>query len=152
VPYLDHIIESYRRRWETTGTPLEIVEQRVGWFKAQLARVAAGTLKEFRDRPGGLMADLLRFDIFSAFKKIRVPALILAGTSDVTVRQADVNALRASMPANRKVVVVQPRKVGHLLQETPRALEAMEEWKDPAPLAPEVIKALTGWLSPPKGP
>jgi pimeloyl-ACP methyl ester carboxylesterase len=131
---------------------LAVVDQRAAWFKAQLAKVAAGQLKEFLARPAGVMADLMKLDIFSAFKKVRVPALILAGTADITVRLADVNALRAAMPANKKVTVIQPDKVGHLFQESSRLPhEAFEEWKDPAPLAPSVMKALTEWLAANKG-
>jgi hypothetical protein len=152
VPYQDYVIEGFRRRWESAGMALAVVDQRAAWFKAQLAKVAAGQLKEFLARPAGVMADLMKLDIFSAFKKVRVPALILAGTADITVRLADVNALRAAMPANKKVTVIQPDKVGHLFQESSRLPhEAFEEWKDPAPLAPSVMKALTEWLAANKG-
>ncbi len=146
VEYQAYILDQWRRRWETAGMPLRIVNRRIAWFEAQLKKTAKGARKDLLGRPGGYVADLLKIDPLRDYRRVRLRTLILAGDADVTVRTDDVNALRAGMPRNRRLTIARPKSVGHLLQHSPRFLELSEMWKIPAPIAPAARQALLGWL------
>ncbi len=146
VEYQAYILDQWRRRWETFGMPLKIVNQRIAWFKTQLQGAAQKGGADFLGRPGRLIADLLKLDPLQAYKRVRLRTLILAGQADSTVQTDDVNALRAGMPRNRRITVAQPENVGHLLQHSPRFLELSEMWRIPAPISPAASKPLLDWL------
>lgn len=146
VEYSAYILDQWRRRWETAGMAVSVVNQRLAWFRSQLNLAAKGQRKDFLGRPGGVIADLLKIDPLKAFQRVRLRTLILAGQADSTVRQDDVNALRAAMGRNHRITVARPEGVGHLLQHSPRFLELSEMWKVPAPISPAASKPLVDWL------
>jgi hypothetical protein len=78
-----------------------------------------------------------------------VPTLILSGTADAMVREADGKALAAAMRRNRKAAVLAPlQSVGHFLQRSPGRLEIFpDEWRIPSPVDRSVVNAITQWLT-----
>ncbi len=146
VPYTDYLLDQWRRRWETVGMPVKEVKRRIKYFRSLIAKAVKGGARFF-GRPGPLMADLIRLNPLKAFRKVRRRTLILAGGADVTVSDDDVNALRAGMPRNKKITVVRPKGVGHLLQHSPRYLEVTEMWRIPSPLARAATRPLVSWIT-----
>jgi pimeloyl-ACP methyl ester carboxylesterase len=146
VPYLDYVVDQWRRRWETVGMGVPEVKSRLAYLRGLIQTATTTPGGTFYGRPGTLMADLIKLNPLRAFRKVKIPTLLLAGQADVTVRGDDLNALRAGMPANRKITVARPNNVGHLLQYSPRYLEVSEMWRIPSPLAKGARKALRDWL------
>lgn len=146
VPYTDYLLDQWRRRWQTVGMAVSEVKRRIGFFRAMVKSAVASGGK-FYGRPGTLMADLLKLNPLRAFRKVKVRTLILAGQADVTAREDDVNALRAGMPANKKITIARPNNVGHLLQHSPRYLEVTEMWKIPSGISKAAQKLLRDWIN-----
>ena len=146
VDYSDYFLDQFRRRWETFGMPVSVVNKRINWLKSRLQAAISGSQKMFFGRPGALVADLSKIDPLKAYGKVRIPTLILVGDADVTVRSDDVNALRAGMAKNRRITVSRPKNVGHALQHSPGFMEVSEMWKVPGPIAKPVREALLNWL------
>ncbi len=145
VPYMDYVLDQWRRRWQTVGMPVGEVKRRISYFRT-LIKKATTSGGNFYGRPGSLMADLMQLNPLRAFRKVKTRTLILAGQADVTAREDDVNALRAGMPKNKKITIARPANVGHLLQHSPRFLEVTEMWKIPSPIAKAAQKPLLDWL------
>jgi uncharacterized protein len=145
VPYVDYVLDQWRRRWQTVGMPVPEVKRRIGYLRT-MVNSAISSGGRFYGRPGSLMADLIKLNPLRAFRKVKNRTLILAGQADVTARQDDVNALRAGMPKNKRITLARPANVGHLLQHSRRFLEVTEMWKIPSPIAKAAQKPLLDWL------
>lgn len=87
-----------------------------------------------------------KYDPAAELAKLPVPVLLVRGTHDLQVRQADADALAAARPDAVRLAV---EEMNHVLKIAPldRA-ENIRFYSDPdAPLAPEVVPAIAGFIA-----
>jgi pimeloyl-ACP methyl ester carboxylesterase len=107
---------------------------------------APGTLYSlFRPSVQPYLISWFRYDPRAVIKTLQMPVLILQGTNDLQVSVEDAEALSASKPGAKLLLIP---GMNHVLRIVPAdTKENMKSYGDPArPLAPELVKAILDFV------
>lgn len=92
------------------------------------------------------MTSLMSFDPPAAIRAVRQPVLIVQGDHDLQITVADAERLKGARPDAQLVVVPM---ANHVLKQTAETTVAaqMPLYQNPAaPIMPEVVNAIAGWI------
>ena len=92
------------------------------------------------------MISWLRYDPAKEITKLRMPLLIVQGTTDLQVRLADAKLLAEGNPGAKLLVI---DGMNHVLKRVPNELEKqVSSYSDPSlPIAPDLVSAITGFVN-----
>jgi pimeloyl-ACP methyl ester carboxylesterase len=95
------------------------------------------------------LVSLLKYDPPTAVAALKMPVLILQGTTDIQVQVSDAKALAAAAPRAKLVIVDGMNHVLKMVGDDPAA--QMKSYSRPdLPVAPQLIDALSGFVNAPK--
>ncbi|WP_374951268.1 alpha/beta fold hydrolase [Mucilaginibacter sp.] len=92
------------------------------------------------------LASWFRYDPARELKKIKLPMLILQGTTDIQVTVADAEKLKKAAPSDAKLVIIPG--MNHVLKEAPadKALNTATYTKPNLPLKPELVSSIVDFV------
>ncbi|MBD1393133.1 alpha/beta fold hydrolase [Mucilaginibacter sp. ZB1P21] len=92
------------------------------------------------------LASWFRYDPTREIKKIKLPMLILQGTTDIQVTVADAEKLKKAAPSDAKLVIIPG--MNHVLKEAPadRALNGATYTQPSLPLKPELVSSIVDFV------
>ena len=104
----------------------------------------------FRPSVQPFMISWLRYDPTKEINKLRVPVLILQGTTDMQVRTTDANRLAAANPAAKLILI---EGMNHVLKLVPNEPDKqVSSYSDPTlPVSPDLISAINRFVIKPQG-
>jgi uncharacterized protein len=132
------------------GAPPQIASEVAAYDKLLLAGQAIPSPDPllwvlFRPSVQPYLISEYRYDPAAEIAKVKIPVLIVAGTTDLQVTLADANRLAAADP-QAKLVIVQG--MNHMLRDAPadRQLNFATYAKPALPLDPKVVPAIAAFL------
>lgn len=111
-------------------------------------QVPPALLSLYRPDVQPYLMSTLRHDPLKAVAALKMPVLIVQGTTDIQVAQDDAKALAAAAPQARLVIV---EGMNHVLKLVPDKQEQqLQSYSTPTlPVAPQLIDAVTGFVKAP---
>ena len=144
--------DTLRTQLDNAPVATLIRSQAIAILEAILAGEEIGTVPAplqplFRPSVQPYLRSWFRYDPAVEIAKLRVPVLIVQGTTDIQIGVADAQRLSA---ANRRAQLLLIDGMNHILKAAPRSrLENLATYNDPSlPLARDLVEAIAVFLEP----